>query len=1028
MGGSRFNRAIVATFVLALLTAAGALWWKCTRSEGIAFLPTRAGAEWIIYPRGGEGGTRDTIPVTAQFRHTFTVTALPANATLTVCAFKGAAVAINGREVGNILHPGRNWKLPARAEVAGLLRLGTNEITAWVTNSVGPPALWLRLMGTRLSLGTSEHWQVSLTGTDWQSAWHARRPIEFQEDNSLHRSTRIAALNVDLLKSVWPVEAVFCALSLALVGVTNYWLRRKRSPGTSLPTTTSTKQIYGLLVIVLMARAALFINNVPQLPRSMGFDAADHEQYVRFIQEKHALPLANDGWEMFQPPLYYMASALVLSGCGRSVGDEDAVYFLRAVNGVIGLLHCWVALLCLRLLFPKNLPAQAAGLLIAAFLPPTLYLSQYVTNEPLAGFLVTVAIYFCLRELRAEKGGLWLPVGIGVALGAAMLTKFSVLLALPCILLALSQRLVSGKQHAHRDWLRSMGAVVAGCVIVCGWHYGRVWARFGTPIVGNWDTQAGRSWWQDPGFRTIAFYTSFGRVLISPLCSAFHSFADGIYSTLWGDGLVSGGLPPPWNYDLMFAGYWLSLGISIAVIIGAALTLARLMRRIRGKWLLVVSIVCIYSLGLLWMSLRVPSYAQAKAFYALPALLPFSALAAVGWDWLRRWHRAVGTAVWVLLLFWCMTVYTTFWVRRGNPMTHLLQGAYLAQKGHYAEAVQSYSIAVRLKPDDAEAHYNLGVVLGEKDQADEAIGQFKEAVRLRPDYAEAHFAVGSALLNKGQTAEAISQFQQAIRLKPDFAEAHCNLGAALLNKGQIDKAISQFQEALHLKPDFADAHNGFGIALVRKGQIDKAISQFHEAIRLKPDDAKPRNNLRQALLKKSQLDEAIRQFQEAIILKPDDAEVHYDLGTTLLNKGQIDQAISQFEEAVRLKPDYAKAHNNLGIAFGSKGQVDQAISQLQEAIHLKPDDAEAHYNLGTALGMKGQRDDALGQFKEAIQLKPDYADAHNNLGAAFLEKGQIDEAISQFHEAIRLKPDYDEARSNLQNALLKKRQTDGGIR
>ena len=959
MGGSRFNRAIVATLVLALLTAAGALWWKCTRSEGIAFLPTRAGAEWIIYPRGGEGGTRDTIPVTAQFRHTFTLTALPANATLTVCAFKGAAVAINGREVGNILHLGRNWKLPASAEVAGLLQPGTNEITAWVTNSVGPPALWLRLMGTRLSLGTSEHWQVSLTGTDWQSAWHARRPIEFQEDNSLHRSTRIAALNVDLLKSVWPVEAVFCALSLALVGVTNYWLRRKRSPGTSLPTTTSTKLIYGLLVIVLMARAALFINNVPQLPRSMGFDAAGHEQYIQFIQEKHALPFANDGWEMFQPPLYYMASALVLSGCGRSVGNEDAVYFLRAVNGVIGLLHCWVVLLCLRLLFPKNLPAQAAGLLIAAFLPPTLYLSQYVTNEPLAGFLVTVAIYFCLRELRAEKGGLWLPVGIGVALGAAMLTKFSVLLALPCILLALSQRLVSGKQQACRDWLRSMGAIVAGCVIVCGWHYGRVWARFGTPIVGNWDTQAGRSWWQDPGFRTIAFYTSFGRVLISPLCSAFHSFADGIYSTLWGDGLASGGIKPPWNYDLMFAGYWLSLGISIVVIIGAALTLARLMRRIRGKWLLVVSIICIYSLGLLWMNLVLPSYAQAKAFYALPALLPFSALAAVGWDWLRQWHRAAGTAVWVLLLVWCMTVYTTFWVRRGNPRTHLAQGTYLAQKGHYAEAVQSYSIAVRLKPDDAEAHNNFG----------------------------------TALLNKGQIDQAISQFQEALRLKPDDAEAHNNLGAALLNKGQIDQAISQFQEALRLKPDYAEAHCNFGTALLNKGQIDQAIDQYHEAIRLKPDYADARNNLRIALLKKGKIDQAFSQPQEAPRLKPDDVGSHYDLGTALLKKGQIDQAISQFEEAIRLKPDYAKAHGNLGIALGMKGQIDKAIIQLQEAMRLKPDDAAAHYNLGTALGMKGQIDEAIREYQEAIRLKPDYAEARNNLQNALFQKGQTDRGI-----------------------------------
>ena len=184
----RFSRAIVAAFALAVLTGAGALWWMCARNEAIAFLPARGGAEWIVYPRQARADMREIKPSTAHFRHSFTLTALPAKATLAVCAFKGAAVAINGREVGDILHPGRSWKSPASAEVAGLLQPGTNEITAWVTNAVGPPALWLRLKSGVLSLGTSERWQVSLTGTGWQSARRASQPLEFQPDASLNGS------------------------------------------------------------------------------------------------------------------------------------------------------------------------------------------------------------------------------------------------------------------------------------------------------------------------------------------------------------------------------------------------------------------------------------------------------------------------------------------------------------------------------------------------------------------------------------------------------------------------------------------------------------------------------------------------------------------------------------------------------------------------------------------------------------------------------------------------------------------------
>ena len=150
-------------------------------------------------------------------------------------------------------------------------------------------------------------------------------------------------------------------------------------------------------------------------------------------------------------------------------------------------------------------------------------------------------------------------------------------------------------------------------------------------------------------------------------------------------------LRPPWNDDLVGAGYWVSLGISLLLIIGAALTLARLLCQIRAEWFLVLGIVGLFGLVLVWFSLGHPHYSACKAFYAFSALLPFSALVAVGWDWLRQRHRVVGVAVWMLLLVWSMTVYASFWVRSGNPETQLLRGielgSALMQQGKLDEAI-----------------------------------------------------------------------------------------------------------------------------------------------------------------------------------------------------------------------------------------------------------------------------------------------------------------------------------------------------
>ena len=58
---------------------------------------------------------------------------------------------------------------------------------------------------------------------------------------------------------------------------------------------------------------------------------------------------------------------------------------------------------------------------------------------------------------------------------------------------------------------------------------------------------------------------------------------------------------------------------------------------------------------------------------------------------------------------------------RMTPTPTTTSGAALDQKGQMDEAIRQFQEALRLKPDHAEAHYNLGVALGKQGQTDEAI-------------------------------------------------------------------------------------------------------------------------------------------------------------------------------------------------------------------------------------------------------------------------------------------------------------------
>ena len=57
--------------------------------------------------------------------------------------------------------------------------------------------------------------------------------------------------------------------------------------------------------------------------------------------------------------------------------------------------------------------------------------------------------------------------------------------------------------------------------------------------------------------------------------------------------------------------------------------------------------------------------------------------------------------------------------------------------GKAPEAIEHYEQALRIRPDFAEAHYNLGVALERVGRPQEAIGHYEQALRIKPDYAEA---------------------------------------------------------------------------------------------------------------------------------------------------------------------------------------------------------------------------------------------------------------------------------------------------
>jgi tetratricopeptide (TPR) repeat protein len=123
-----------------------------------------------------------------------------------------------------------------------------------------------------------------------------------------------------------------------------------------------------------------------------------------------------------------------------------------------------------------------------------------------------------------------------------------------------------------------------------------------------------------------------------------------------------------------------------------------------------------------------------------------------------------------------------------------IQGASNAGLGNLEEAIEAYKTTLAIKPDYAEAYYNMGLALKNHGKLEEAIEAYNKALAIKPDYAE---AIENSLSLAVQLLPVIANHGYNIGTR----ETQVNSEILLRPKYQIQNAIKAYLEA-----DFSTAH------------------------------------------------------------------------------------------------------------------------------------------------------------------------------------------------------------------------------
>jgi tetratricopeptide (TPR) repeat protein len=212
-----------------------------------------------------------------------------------------------------------------------------------------------------------------------------------------------------------------------------------------------------------------------------------------------------------------------------------------------------------------------------------------------------------------------------------------------------------------------------------------------------------------------------------------------------------------------------------------------------------------------------------------------------------------------------------------NDYSFVRAGNEFYRQGDADRAIAEYNQALRLNPDNVEAHQRLGFLLyNVKNQPQEGIAHLLRTLELDPHNPRAHYDLGMALLYQRKIDEGVRHLAESARQMPvnldeqyTLVRLHFHLGEALLLTGKSKEAQTHLAKVLELDPQHAEANYRMALALADQGQTGAALLFYGRAVKANPKvDVSPalHHLLANGFTQKGKHQEALRHEERALAL------------------------------------------------------------------------------------------------------------------------------------------------------------------
>jgi len=282
------------------------------------------------------------------------------------------------------------------------------------------------------------------------------------------------------------------------------------------------------------------------------------------------------------------------------------------------------------------------------------------------------------------------------------------------------------------------------------------------------------------------------------------------------------------------------------------------------------------------------------------------------------------------------------------------------------KALTCYEALISIRPKFLLGWKNMGFLLSELNRHEEAINAYSQALILDPNDSEIHFAKGKALLELGYHDEALSSLNRATEINPSNSQAHSICGIILSRQGLVDQALLSYQAALNLEPQDFQTWSNQGTALHSINKPEEALAAYDKAISINPEYVEAWSNKGITLNDLKRHEEALAAYDKAIGINPN---LDFLLGTRLHIQMQIANW-DGLEQRLETLKDKLQQGLNVAPPFPLLSLIESPKLQQQAAQYWIQNKAPENPSLGSISSETKRGKIRLGYFSADFRIHP----------------------------------------------------------